>query len=144
MVVLDTNILVAALWSRNGASFQLLKRAISGELEFAVSVALALEYEAVLQRQSFRDGSWATNSELEAVLDALCAEAHKINPIRTRVRPVLKDVDDEMVLECAIQSGAEYIVTMNGRDFRPAEALYRICTETPGACLNRIARSKSA
>ena len=144
MVVLDTNILVAALWSRNGASFQLLRRAIAGELEFAISVALVLEYESVLHRESLREMSWATREELNIVLNALCAAARKINPIRTRVRPILKDPDDEMVLECAIQSGADYIVTMNRKDFRPAEALFRIRTETPGACLNRIERNMSA
>src|SRR5438270_5924805 len=58
MYVLDTNILVAALWSRKGASFELLSRAIEGRLAIAVSVALALEYEDVLKRVAIAEASW--------------------------------------------------------------------------------------
>lgn len=138
MYVLDTNILVAALWSRSGASFQLVKRAVSGELPVAVSVAMALEYEDVLKRDAMAEASWASVGELDAVLDALLARAHRIMPIRTRLRPLLPDPADEMVLECAVQSGAEAIVTMNVRDFRPASALYHVEVLRPGALLRRL------
>ena len=65
MYVLDTNVVVAGLRSRNGASFRLLNLAIEGRLPIAVSVALALEYEAVLFREAHREVSWATAAEVE-------------------------------------------------------------------------------
>jgi putative PIN family toxin of toxin-antitoxin system len=138
MLVFDTNIWVAALSSRNGASFQLLERATEGQLSYALSVALSLEYEDVLKRDAIRGQSWATDLALEKTLDLLMANAAWIMPIRTRLRPTLKDPSDDMVLECAVQCGASTIVTMNERDFRPATALYRFALETPGECLNRI------
>jgi putative PIN family toxin of toxin-antitoxin system len=138
MIVFDTNIWVSALSSRNGASFQLLVRATEGLVGFALSVALELEYESVLKREAIRRMSWANDRELEQVLDLLMANAVPIMPIRTKLRPTLKDANDDMVLECAVQSGADAIVTMNIRDFRPATALYRIGIETPGACLNSL------
>ena len=50
-VVLDTNVLVAGLRSRNGASFQLLSQiGPDSGFEIHLSVALVLEYEAVLRR----------------------------------------------------------------------------------------------
>jgi putative PIN family toxin of toxin-antitoxin system len=138
MYVLDTNILVAALWSRAGASFDIIERALAGRLPFAVSVALALEYEAVLRRAAMREASWATETELDIVLDGLLARAARIMPIRTRLRPALPDPADDMVLECAVQVGADAIVTMNVRDFRAAYDLYRVHAITPGKFLNRL------
>ena len=51
-VVFDTNILVAAIRSRRGASFELLSRVSRGEFELAISVSLVLEYESVLLRHT--------------------------------------------------------------------------------------------
>lgn len=138
MYVLDTNILVAALWSRSGASFRILERALGGTLSYAVSVALALEYEAVLKRVAVREASWAAPAELEVVLDTLLGQARRIMPIRTKLRPALHDPADEMVLECAVQAGADAIVTMNIRDFRPALELYRLEAIKPGELLARL------
>ena len=138
MLVFDTNIWVAALLSRDGASFQLLVNATEGKLRYALSVALALEYEDVLKREAIRNLSWASESQLTKVLDLLMAQAVTVMPIRTKLRPTLKDANDDMVLECAVQSGAEMIVTMNAKDFYPATAIYRIAVETPGECLNRL------
>lgn len=139
MFVLDTNILVAALWSRNGASYRLLELALQGQLSIAVSVALALEYEAVLKRAAMREASWATMAELDAVLDALLAVATLVTPIRSRLRPLLADADDDMVLECAIEAGADAIVTMNTRDFATA-ARHGVDILLPGAALARWRR----
>ena len=50
MFVLDTNVLVAGLFSRRGASFWLLERVVDGQLPIAISVALALEYECQTAR----------------------------------------------------------------------------------------------
>lgn len=137
MLVLDTNILVAALWSRNGASYRLVELVLQKELPIAISVALALEYEAVLSRDAMRDASRAMAGELDQLLDAILAAATLVMPIRTRLRPTLTDPDDEMVLECAVQSGANAIVTMNTQDFANAIALYRVETLKPGMALAR-------
>lgn len=137
MFVLDTNILVAALWSRNGASHRILREVLQGDLAVAVSVALALEYEAVLARAALREASWASAEELDVVLDALLQAAHRIMPIRTRLRPALADPGDEMVLECAVQAGALAIITMNVRDFAPARDLYHMPAIRPGEFLRQ-------
>lgn len=138
MYVLDTNILVAALWSRLGASFQLLRRVVTGRLSIAVSVALALEYEEVLNRASIAKAAWATADERDAILDAVLANARRIMPIRTSLRPALSDPSDDMVLECAVQAGADAIVTMNVRDFREACELYRVDLLRPWELLRRL------
>jgi len=86
-------------------------------VEFCLSVALALEYETVGKRAA--SGSRLTNAEKDDVLDYLCAEC-----IRQKIyflwRPTLKDPTDDMVLEVAVASGAEAIVTFNKKDFGAA------------------------
>lgn len=142
MYVFDTNILVAALWSRSGASFEIVRRAVTGKIRFAVSVALSLEYEDVLKRAAVREASWADAEELDRLLDVVLAAAVRIMPIRTRLRPTLTDAGDDMVLECAVQAGADAIVTMNVRDFGPANSVYRIDVLKPGELLHRLAKGE--
>jgi predicted nucleic acid-binding protein len=55
-VVLDTNVLVTALRSRRGASFQLVRRIDEGDFRVNISVALALEYEEILKRADLIPG----------------------------------------------------------------------------------------
>lgn len=143
MYALDTNILVAALWSRSGASYRIIESALGGRLSYAVSVALVLEYEAVLNRTAMREASWASKEELDVVLDALIGQAQRIMPIRTRLRPTLADPSDDMVLECAVQAGADAIVTMNVRDFAPARELYRVDVIKPGELFLRLERGET-
>jgi predicted nucleic acid-binding protein len=53
------------------------------------------------------------------VLAYLCASAN-LRPIFVLWRPLLPDPGDHMVLELAIESRADFIVTFNRRDFTPA------------------------
>ena len=69
-VVLDTNLLIAALGSRNGASFQILRRIGRGQFELILSVPLVLEYEDVAKRTARPIG--LRFSDLEDILDYLC------------------------------------------------------------------------
>ena len=117
-VVLDTNVLVAALRSRNGASYRLLGLIDTGRYETAVSVPLVLEYEAASKRL-VRPGGW-TASDIEAVVDYVCrvASQHKIYYLW---RPFLRDPNDDMVLELAVSSESRVIVTHNKRDFAGAD-----------------------
>ncbi len=135
MIVLDTNILVAALWSRTGASYRLIEMALRREFTISVSVALALEYEDVLKRAKMREASWASDVDLDILLDALLSVAQRIAPITQRLRPILRDADDDMVLECAIQSSSGVIVTMNIKDFAGVEKRFGISILQPGKFL---------
>jgi predicted nucleic acid-binding protein len=55
-------------------------------------------------------------------------------------RPFLRDPDDDMVLECAVASGSQYIVTHNIKDFRRTSEL-KVQAITPAEFLT-ILRSK--
>lgn len=112
--VLDTNVIVAALKSPRGASNEILRLADAGHIEIAISVPLVTEYEDVLHRPEL--GIPLNASGIDAVLDRLCQVA-----INQRVfflwRPLLRDAKDDMVLEAALASSSQYIITFNLRDF---------------------------
>ena len=55
-------------------------------------------------------------------------------------RPQLVDPKDEMVLEAAVNGGAEAIATHNVRHFREATERFGIITATPRDILERIIR----
>lgn len=130
IVVLDTNVLVAGLRSREGASFRILQGMVDGRLCFALSVPLLLEYEAVLKREIHRHAGVLDERDIDVILDMLCARGR---PVRLDYlwRPQLRDEQDEMVLELAVNAGADAIVTFNGRDFSPAAERFGLVTMTP-------------
>jgi len=132
MFVLDTNVLLAGLFSRRGASFWLLERALEGELPIAISVALALEYEDVFLRPTSLAKGWANAELVSTVLDTILAQATLVQPIRTRRRPTLPDPGDDLVLECALEVAADAIITMNIRDFSVVREAYGVRILKPG------------
>ena len=118
--VMDTSVLICALRSRNGASFELLRRIGQPGWKLHISTALLLEYEEIARREAA--ALWARPKRVEAILDfiALSADEHGIN---FRWRPFLSDADDDFVLELAIASGSRYIITHNTRNFAGIDSL---------------------
>jgi putative PIN family toxin of toxin-antitoxin system len=114
-IVLDTNVLVSALLSKQGASFKLLSLIDNKRLDLAVSTPLVKEYEDVLLRKQFA----LNKNDVNDMLDYLCmiATHHKIYYLW---RPILKDIKDDMVLELAVKANS-MIITQNKKDFLEAE-----------------------
>jgi predicted nucleic acid-binding protein len=129
-VALDTDVLVAGIRSRLGASRAWLRAILSGEANLLLSVPLALQYEAVLTRPEQLAASGASVEEIRALLDVLCAVCVPVQ-ISFLWRPVLRDADDEMVLEVAVNGGADRLLTFNERDFTGAGRL-GVTVERPG------------
>jgi len=117
-VVLDTNVLVAALRSRRGAYHRLLKLVGDPRWRTNLSVPLLLEYEDVLKQPDV--GHPLSPEQVDDVLDFLCASA-SLREIFYLWRPILTGPKDDFVLEVAVESGCDDIVTFNMRDFAGAE-----------------------
>lgn len=136
-VVLDTDVIVAAMRSDEGASRQLLLAALDRRVVVLASVPLMLEYEAVLTRPGHLDQIGVTAEEMNEVLDALAAVTEPV-ALRFLWRPQLKDPDDEMVLETAVNGVADRIATFNIKHLAAAARTFGIRAARPGSIWREI------
>ena len=137
-IIIDTNVIYSALRSKRGASSKLISLVGTGLFEVHLSVPLVLEYEAVLLRKNM--SLPVTKDVISDVLDSVCALGHH-HEIHFLWRPYLRDPKDELVLEIAVTSQSEYIITYNTSDFRGVEE-FGIKVITPKEFLQEIGEIK--
>jgi putative PIN family toxin of toxin-antitoxin system len=104
-VTADTNILVSGIIFPRGKPFQLLELAREEKISLTISAAILDEMAEVLSRKF--------NFPPEAVEEArrrIQTMARTVTP-SVRLDVVKEDPPDDRVLECAVSSGADYIVT---------------------------------
>ena len=132
--MIDTNVFVSALRSRNGASFKLVSMIGAGWFDIAVSVPQILEWESVAKRQL--EAARLSGEDIDDALDYVCSVA-----VRQKIfylwRPFLKDPSDDMLLELAVASQAQHIVTFNIRHFFGVER-FGIRAQTPRDFLRQL------
>lgn len=116
--VLDTNVIFSGLYSKQAASFQVLRAVVAMMIQPVLSVALLFEYEDVLKRNIDKLGF--TVGEIDAFLDNLCGLGHH-QRVHYLWRPSLTGPKDDHVLELAVASRVKNITTFNVRDFKGAE-----------------------
>ena len=137
-IVIDTSVLVAAARSRNGTSYKLVSMLPIPEIEIALTIAVYTEWQAVMTRpENLPPG--ATADDALAFLRYLASIAH-LQDVYFLWRPFSRDPDDDMIVECAVASGCDYIVTHNVKDFRRVTEL-NVQVATPAEILNLL-RSK--
>lgn len=133
-IILDTNVLHAGLYSSKGASFSVLRAIEEGKLQMVLSTTLLFEYEDVLKRnQSILALS---NQEIEGLLDYFCMQSEH-EKIYFLWRPLLPDPKDDHLLELAIASGAEFIVTYNTKHFKDVKQ-FGVRSITPRDLLEEV------
>ena len=133
-IILDTNVLFAGLYSSEGASYLILRAIERGQIRIILSTPLLFEYEDILNRKKFELG--LSEKQIEAVLDNLCrlSDHQKIYYLW---RPFLKDPNDDHILEVAVASQTEIIVTHNIKDFNGIDK-FGIRAITPEQLLKEI------
>jgi putative PIN family toxin of toxin-antitoxin system len=136
-VAFDTDVIVAALRSRTGASNAILRALRLGQLEAVASVPMLLEYEAVLLRPEHRQAAGMTVEEVSVFLDGLVTLLIPVLPYFLW-RPCLRDPDDEMVLDAAVNGRAHAIVTFNLQDFLPQARQFQLEVLMPADVLRRL------
>jgi putative PIN family toxin of toxin-antitoxin system len=133
-VVLDTNVLVAAIRSPRGASYRVLQLVGGARWKMNLSPGMLFEYEEIA-RPLVKE-FWPQPEMLDDLLDYWVATANRPK-ISYTWRPILRDADDDMILELAIAARADFIVTHNVRDFAGAER-FGVGVLTPAEFLRRL------
>jgi len=133
-IVIDTNVVVAGLRSKNGSAFQLLQLVGSERFSIHLSAPLVLEYEDVLLRQL--PNLLIDSADVRDFIDFHCTVAihHRIFFLW---RPYLRDPKDDMVLELAVKAECDSVITYNIRDFLGIER-FGISAITPADFLDSI------
>ena len=136
-MVLDTDVVVAAMRSPRGASAAILRAARQGRVTLLASMPLALEYEAVCCRAEHGVAAGLSDREVEIFLTAVVALTEPVNT-HFLWRPQLRDPGDEMVLEAAVNGRADVLVTFNTRDFGTVPAQFGVEVLLPREAIRRI------
>jgi uncharacterized protein len=137
--VVDTSVLVAGISGfRSGAvpssnaSAQLLRDWLDhGTFTWIVSEEILDEYKAVLRRLKVR------RATIGLLINLLREDAELISP---RIKTMSPDPADDPFCACAEEGGADFLVTLNTRDFPQSALSARVLA--PGAALPSVRRSK--
>lgn len=111
--------------SPGGASAAVVRLARQRRVTLLVSVALALEYEAVCRRLEHRLAAGLSEDQVNVFVDAIIALAEPVT-MHFLWRPQLRDLCDEMVLEIAINGEADALVTFNTKHFGDVPAHFGV------------------
>jgi len=134
-IVIDTNVLLSALFSNRGKSYKLLElltqKAMNGEKYNIISVPLALEFEEVLLRPKNRKKyDYFTHEEIRLIISDIVSVSHRTE-LHFLWRPFLRDSFDDKVLETAVNGQAKAIITYNTKDFTGVKESFGIEILTP-------------
>lgn len=110
LAVIDTNILVSALWSKNGAPARVVGLVLSGHVIPCYDYRIMLEYRQVLQRPKFR----FRPAEINALLDWFRQNGRSVVPAPVDVP--FADEADRKFYEVAKYCGAA-LITGNLKHF---------------------------
>ena len=122
-IVVDTNVLVSAILSADGAAREAVRRCLTGRARPLIGNALFLEYEDVLSREALFATAPIGPQDRAALLDAFLSVCDWVD-IAFVWRPNLRDEADNHLVELAVAGNAAWIVTSNARDFRSGDLVF--------------------
>lgn len=120
VVVLDTNILVAALLRSGGSARAVLRSCLNGRYNPVLGPALLAEYEDVMGRTGLFADSVLSVTERDEVFDGFLNRCRWVE-VFYAWRPNLPDEADNHLIELAVAAQADAIVTRNLRDVSHGE-----------------------
>jgi len=138
-IVIDTNVILSALFSNKGASNKLLVWLFENKKKYnVVSNTLVTEFEDVLTREkNLKQFKNLEKEDILAFIDDICLISYH-QSIHFLWRPFLTDSNDDMVLEVAVNANAGAIITFNPKDFKGVKKSFGIDIFTPKEYLTKI------
>lgn len=133
-IVVDTNVLVAALRSKRGAASLFFRSLDDERWQVNVSNPLLLEYEEVLKRDEMR--KFISHDEVDDLIDALCSIS-AYQKIFYLWRLMVRDPNDAFVFELAVRANVDFLITFNTEDF-PQAVEFGVKLATPREFLEYV------
>lgn len=134
-VVVDTNVLVAALLRGGGAARVVLRACLNQHYQPVIGPALLAEYEDVLGRTDIFANGVLTTGERNSVFDGFLNRCRWVE-VYYAWRPNLPDEADNHLVELGVAAQAAAIVTRNLRDLTRGELKFpSLEILTPEQCL---------
>ncbi|MBI2041208.1 MAG: putative toxin-antitoxin system toxin component, PIN family [DPANN group archaeon] len=111
-VVLDTNVLVSAtFWS--GPSFRIMQLVDESKLELILSKNILKEYDFVVRSNEILEKITTMQQlAIAGAIQKILLKAKIIEP-KIKLNVVKADPDDNIVLEAAVEGGADFIVSQD-------------------------------
>jgi len=103
--VFDTNVLIAAFLT-DGLCAKLLLRARRNEFSLILCPFILQEVQNLLQKKIK-----ASKQEIAMALNLIEEAAYEINTPSILIERTCRDADDDNILQCALASKSEYLVT---------------------------------
>jgi len=135
-VVIDTNVWISALISKDGISREVIRWALLDKIAPQISTTLFLEYEDVMKREKIQALCSLTIQEQEELFQAFLSTC-KWNEIFYLWRPNLTDEGDDFLIELAVASNSSVIITDNVKDIECGELKFNIEVLTPKQFIER-------
>jgi putative PIN family toxin of toxin-antitoxin system len=120
-IVLDTNILISALWTPMGLEAQIVDLAIQGAFTPVATFLTWREYASVLARPKFAAYGHATQALLQRL------EARVEWHAATGISEAALDPSDNLFLACAAAAEARYLITGNLKHYPSQYARATVC-----------------
>ena len=134
-VLLDTNVLVAALLRGGGSARAALRACLNDHCQPVLGPALLAEYEDVLARSELFADSVLSAKERNEVFDGFLNRCRWVE-VFYAWRPNLPDEADNHLIELGVAAQADAIVTRNLRDVSRGELKFpSLRILTPEQCL---------
>lgn len=135
VLVLDTNVLVAALLRGGGSGRAVLRACLNDLYQPVLGPALLAEYEDVLGRAELFSGSVLSGAERTELFDGFLSCCRWVE-VFYAWRPNLPDEADNHLIELGVAARADAIVTRNLRDLSRGELKFpSLRVVTPEQCL---------
>ncbi|MFH1071860.1 MAG: putative toxin-antitoxin system toxin component, PIN family [Nanoarchaeota archaeon] len=110
-IVLDTNVLVSGtFWT--GDSFRILELIDQKEVMLVLSLSILKEYVKTINSDEIMEKVSNKKLVLFKITEKVIKNAQIISP-RRRIGLIKDDLDDNKILECAIEGRVEYIITQD-------------------------------
>jgi len=135
-VVIDTNVWISALISQDGGAREVIRLALMDKISPQLSTALFLEYEDVMKRDKITNLCSLNIDEQQELFQAFLSTC-KWNEIFYLWRPNLDDEGDNLLIELAVASNSEIIITDNKKDLKSGELLFNFEVLSPKEFLER-------